>query len=244
MRFVEVAPDRDEVHDREDGGGFVGGHLDGLEVGEEAAHGALAEGVGYVGADCGVDVAGEEELAEGAGVVGWGGVGGNFDGFQGWKGGGLAVGPGGFHLAFDPLDAGQVDAVFVLKHPALPHRSRHGVELDADLLAVHVGGFLDLVAVDGDEAVAEGARGEHGNGDEGAVSRAVACYVFRRGELAGVELLVLDHAVEDITRVVELEEIEVDAPRFDFAHGERDHAVVEPGCEGHAEGCHCAAGKG
>ena len=117
-----------------------------------------------------------------------------------------------------------------------PHGGGHGVELDADALAGEVARAGDGAVVDGDEAVAEGARGEDGDGDQVARAGGVARRVLGHGHLRGVELAAADHAVEDVARVVDGDEVEGEAFGLDFAGGEGLHAVVAGAGEGEGEG--------
>ena len=103
------------------------------------------------------------------------------DRFWHGQGAGLDVGLRCLHRAFDSLHARQVDAL-LLQQPADSH---------------------------GDEAVAEGPRGEDRDRDEGAVTGDVARDALGGGELGCIEFLVADHAVEDVAWVVDREEVEV-----------------------------------
>ena len=113
------------------------------------------------------------------------------DRFWHGQGAGLDVGLRCLHRAFDSLHARQVDAL-LLQQPADSH---------------------------GDEAVAEGPRGEDRDRDEGAVTGDVACDVLGGGEL--VEFLVADHAVEDVAWVVDREEVEAYSFWLHFARVQR-----------------------
>src|SRR5215467_5652018 len=55
--------------------------------------------------------------------------------------------------------------------------------------------------------------------------------VFRARHLAGVELEIGQHPVEDLAGVVDGEEIEIDAVRLHAAGVEREHAIIEPASE-------------
>jgi hypothetical protein len=135
----------------------------------------------------------------------------------------------------------RVDAVIVLQQAADPDRRRHGVELDADPLALKILRLLDHAGIDRDEAVPEHARWEHRQGDERTLAGRVAADVFRRRHLRGVELEPAHHAIEQIARMVDRDEVEVDTVGFHLAGIERHHAVVEAAGEGHGELGHCSS---
>ena len=143
-----------------------------------------------------------------------------------------AVRLGVVHAALDPGDAGEVDAVVVLQQPADDDRRRHGVERHADALAGEVLRLAYLPLVDRDVAVAEHARGEHRDRHHRAVAARRMAEVVRARHLGGVEFEIVRHPVEDLARMVDGEEIEVDAVRLHFAGVQREHAVVEPAGEG------------
>lgn len=86
--------------------------------------------------------------------------------------------------------------------------------------------------VHGDEAVAEGPRGEGRDRDEGAVAGGVARDVLGDGELGRVGFLVADHAVEDVAWVVDREEVEVYSFWLYFARVQRVHTVCQPADKG------------
>ena len=112
----------------------------------------------------------------------------------------------------------------------------------ADPLAFEILRRLDAgLAVDGDEAVAERARGKHRNRDERTLLVGETLDEFRAGILGDVELLARRHAVEDRPRLIDGDEIEIDAVGLDLAGIERLHPVVEPARErklqlGHGRG--------
>ena len=141
-----------------------------------------------------------------------------------------AVRAAGVHRALHPMHLAQVDAVFVLQDAVDVDRRRHGEERHADALAFEVLRLGDAgLLVDGDEAVAEGARGKHRDGDERALLVGEALHELGAGIFRDVEFLAGRHAVEDRPRLVDGDEIEVDAVGLHFAGVERLHAVVESG---------------
>ncbi len=143
-----------------------------------------------------------------------------------------AVRAAGVHRALHPMNLAQVDAVFVLQDAVDVDRRRHGEQRHADALAFEVLGLGDAgLLVDGDEAVAEGARGKHRDGDERALLVGEALHELGAGIFRDVEFLAGRHAVEDRPRLVDGDEIEIDAVGLDLAGIERLHAVVEPGRE-------------
>ena len=102
----------------------------------------------------------------------------------------------------------------------------------ADALALEILRRLDArLAVDGDEAVAKRARGKDRDGDERALLVGEALDEFRARKLGDVELLAARHPVEDRPRLIDGDEIEIDAVDLDLAGVERLHAVVEPARE-------------
>src|SRR5262249_57327476 len=106
-------------------------------------------------------------------------------------------------------------------------RCRHGIERHTDALAGEVLGFPDLALVDGDIAVPEYARGKHWDRHHRAVGPHCMADEFRARHLAGVELEIGQHPVEDLARMVDGEKIEVDAVGLHLAGMQREHAVVE-----------------
>ena len=141
-----------------------------------------------------------------------------------------AVRAGGVDRALHPGDLREIDAVIVLQDAADEDRGGHGVERDADALAFEVLrlGDADLL-VDADEGVPEAARGEHRDGDEIALLVGVALDVFGARILRDVELLAARHAVEDRARLLDADEVEIDAVRLHLAGVDRLHAVVQRG---------------
>ena len=138
------------------------------------------------------------------------------------------------------MNLAQIDAVFVLQQPVDVDRRGHGQERHADALALEVLGRLDAgLAVDGDEAVTEGARGKYRDGDERALLVGETLDEFRAGELGDVELLPARHAVENRPRLIDGDEVEIDALDLDLAGIERLHAVVEPARKRKLQLGHC-----
>ena len=101
-----------------------------------------------------------------------------------------AVRAAGVHRALHPVDLAQVDAVFVLQEAVDVDRRRHGEERHADALAFEVLRLGDAgLLVDGDEAVAEGARRKHRDGDERALLVGEALHELGAGIFRDVEFL-------------------------------------------------------
>ena len=179
---------------------------------------------GQAGAQRGVDLAFREELAERlvCDVVL------DRDFLQQRQHRRAAVGAGGVHRALHPVDFRQIDAEFVLQHAVDEDRRGHRVERHADALAFEVLRALDArLAVDGDEAEAERDRGKHRDGDERALPVGEALGEFRTRIFGDVELLAAGHAVENRARLIDGDEIEIDAVGPDLAGVERLHPVVE-----------------
>ena len=127
---------------------------------------------------------------------------------------GLPCEPAWFKRALHPVDLREIDAVFVLQHAADEDRGGLGVERHADALALEILGRLDAgFLVDRDVAVAEDARGEDRDRDERAVALGVALKRLGARHLRRVEFLAAAHAVENLARAVDGDEIEVDALR-------------------------------
>src|SRR5262249_4336670 len=115
----------------------------------------------------------------------------------------------------------------------------------ADAFAFEILGALDArLAVDGDEAVAERARGKYRNGDERALLVGKALDELRAREFGDVEFLGPRHSVEDRSRLIDDNEIEIDAVGLHFAGVKRLHAVVEPTCERKLQLGHLPASPG
>src|SRR6185295_3927275 len=83
--------------------------------------------------------------------------------------------------------------------------------------------------VDADEAVAEAARRKHRDRDERAFLVGVALDVFGARIFGDVELLPARHAGEDRARLLDADEIEIDAVDRNLTGIDRLHAVIERG---------------
>jgi hypothetical protein len=90
-----------------------------------------------------------------------------------------------------------------------------------------LGGADAGLAVDIDVAVPEHARGKHRQRHERVVAAREPADVFGAGEFGGIELLLAAHAVEQVARGVDCDEVEVDILDFDIAGPERLGAVIE-----------------
>ena len=130
-------------------------------------------------------------------------------------------------LAFDPRDAGQVDAAFVLQQPLDEDRGGHGVHRQTDAAPYEVLRGLHQFAVDSYEAVPEGARRKYRNCNKWALPGGKPRDELGAGIFGGVELLRSRHAVEDFARRIDVDEVEFDAIDRHGAGVERQHAVVE-----------------
>jgi hypothetical protein len=128
--------------------------------------------------------------------------------------------------------------VIVLQQAAYPHGRGHGVELDADALALQVLRRLDHAGVDRNETVPEHARRKSRQRHERAFPGRKARHVFRGRHFRGVEFLPRDNAVEQLARMMHGDEIEIDAGRAYLAGRERGHAVVEAAGERHGKRRH------
>ncbi len=130
--------------------------------------------------------------------------------------------------AFGPAHGGEVDIVVVRENAADPDRCRHGVERNADALAGDVLGRANAgLAVDIDIAVTEHPRGKHRQRHEGVVAAREPADIFGAGEFRGVELLLAAHAIEQVARRVDRDEVEIDILDFDISGPQRLGAVVE-----------------
>jgi hypothetical protein len=81
--------------------------------------------------------------------------------------------------------------------------------------------------MDGDEAVAKGARRKDRNGDERALLVSETLNEFRARKFGDVEFQSAGHAVENRPRLIDGDEIEIDALGLDLAGIERLHPVIE-----------------
>src|ERR1700676_4763562 len=121
----------------------------------------------------------------------------------------------------------------MLEQSADPDRRRHGVELNPDPFAFEILRRADLARVDRDEAVTKHPRGEHRQRHERAIAGGEAADIFGARHFRSIELELADHAVEQLARIVDIDEIEIDAFGLDLAGTQRDHAVVKTAGEGH-----------
>jgi hypothetical protein len=113
--------------------------------------------------------------------------------------------------------------------PADEDRGRHRVERNADPLAFEVLGLADPLAVDADEGMAEAARGKHGDRHERALLVGVALDIFGARIFRDIEFLPARHAVENGPRLLDADEIKIDALGLHLAGIDRLHAVIERG---------------
>src|SRR6185295_16108209 len=135
-----------------------------------------------------------------------------------------------FFFLAPPLDALELDAVVVLQDAAHPEAGGILQGVEADALAVEVGGLLDAaVGALHDVAVAEAPVWEHRNrGERGAL---VAGHeVGDERELADVEFLVAQHAPVALGRG-HGEGVELDARRARGAVDQGAQQVVIAACE-------------
>ena len=144
----------------------------------------------------------------------------------------MAVGLGLVHGALDPVHLREIDPVIVLQQAAHEDRGRHRIERNADALAGEILRRADHAAIDRDIAMAEHARGKHRQRHERTVAGGEAGDEFRARHLRGIELLRARHAVENLARAVDGEEVEIDALGLHLLGVERQHAVVEAAGEG------------
>src|SRR5580700_6561960 len=72
----------------------------------------------------------------------------------------------------------------------------------------------------------------------------VPAHIFRARHFRRVELELADHAVEQLARIVDIDEIEIDAFGLDLAGPQRDHAVVKPAGKRHRKLGQCNSSKG
>src|SRR5581483_3285660 len=216
--------DHDGVHDRKDARASVVVRLYRAIVREQAAHarGAAEKRLGHPRGEESVDRAGVEEGRERL-VLG--------DALQAHVGrqaqGDLLAAARMLLAAGQPVQVGRAHPVIVLQDAAQPDRRRHLVLGDADALALQVLRALDAGRhVDVRGRVPKGARGEDRNGDEGEVAARPAGHVAAERHLGHVELLVDEHAPEDLLRPLEGDDGEVDALGPYGAVAERRDTVV------------------
>ena len=210
------------MHDREDAGPQKEIALDRPRVGKQGRHIGMRMRVLRAGKS--VDFAAGQELAEGAAL----GVVLNAGGLDERRRARVAVAAGMIDGAFDPVDGREVDAVLVRKVAANPDRGGHRVERNADPPVLEILGRVDAgLAVDVDVAVAEDARREHRQRYERAIAARHPADEFGAGEFRNVEFLLCAHAVENIARVSDRLEIEVDILDGDVTGAKRIRAVVD-----------------
>src|ERR1700693_3823985 len=119
-----------------------------------------------------------------------------------------------------------------MQHAVDEDRGSHRIERHPDALSFQVSRSLDAgFAVDGDIAEPERDRGEHRDGDERALLAGEALGEFGAGILRYVKFLAARHAVENRPRLIDGDEIEIDAIGLDLARIERLHPIVEPARE-------------
>src|SRR4051812_19938918 len=100
----------------------------------------------------------------------------------------IAVTARAIYRTLNPMDLLEVHTIFMLEQTADEDRGCHGVKRHADALAFQILGRPDAgFLVDGDEAVAEAARGKHRQRDERTLLVGEALYEFRRGIFRYVE---------------------------------------------------------
>src|SRR5712691_8891273 len=224
--LVELAANDDEVHDREDAGAPVVLLLDFPEIREQALNVRVApDRRREARPGDRVDRPRLEQLVERSSAV----VDLKRHFLEKRQGGGLAVSTRFIDRSLDPAYRGKIDAVFVLKMPANPDRRGHRIQWHPDPPALEVLGRPDPgLAVDGDEAVPERARGKNRERHERTVARRLAADEFRARHFGGVEFELAPHAVENFTRRVDGDEIQIDSLRPYLARVKRQHAVVQP----------------
>src|SRR6266478_3884551 len=229
ISLVELFADGDEMHDRVDLRAFIERLFQLHVIGEEARDIRIAaDRLGQARAQRRVDCAFLDQVAHRfvRGVL--------LDrhGLEQRQHGRTAVRAAGVHRPLNPMDLPEIDAVFVLQQPIDVDGRGHGEQRHAHALALEVLGRLDAgLAVNGDEAVAKRPRRKHRNGDERALLAGKALHEFRARKLGDIEFLAARHPVEDRSRLVDGDEIEVDAFGLDLAGVKRLHAVVEPARE-------------
>src|SRR5262249_52083353 len=226
IALVDTLLDRDEMHDRVD---FLAPvkFLVALDVIGEQPHdiGIVANLVRQAGAERRVDRAFGKKLPERlfVGVV--------LDRyfFQQRQYGRAAVRTRRIHRALHPGDFRQVHSELVLEDAVNEDRRSHRIKRHPDAFAGEVFRILySRFAVDGDEAEPEGDRGKNRNGDERALAIDKALDELGRRIFGNVEFLAARHAIEDRPRLIDGDEIEIDAVGLHLAGMEREHPVIEP----------------
>ena len=230
--LIDLAADGDGVHDREDAGLAEIGALDLHEILEQAPHLAVAPLVGRRlarGIER-VDLARAQH--RGQGLV-------RPDPLDPDVGRQVELqllrAIGRFLPAGEIRDVIDLHAVLVRQDAADPDRSGHLILGAADPLALEVGGLADAGRrVHIDRRMAEEARWEHRNGDEGARLLEAGDDVRRQRHLGDIELAMPQHAEEGLfDRHVEIDE--VDAVRHHALVHQRAGAIVVPAAERQAK---------
>src|SRR5450759_1868480 len=88
-----------------------------------------------------------------------------------------------------------------------------------------------MFAVDSDKAVPKGARWKHRQRDERALLAGKPRDEFRAGVFAYVELEAAGHAVENLARRIDVDEVEIDPLDRYGAGVERQHPIIKAACE-------------
>jgi len=126
------------------------------------------------------------------------------------------------------MDLGQIDAELVFENAVDEDRRRHRVERHADALTGEVLRALDSrFAINRDEAKPKCDRWEHRDSHERAIAVGEALDEFGTGIFGDIELLSARHSIEDRPRLIDGDEVEIDAVRFHLAGIKRKHPVIE-----------------
>ena len=232
VRLVELAADHHGVHDRKDLRLAVIGFLDFHVVLEQAPDGSRPRGEGRGRPRCvhGVELAFGDHLRESLLRP---------DGPQPefrWQVElELLVASRLLLAAGEVLRARRIDAVLVLQDAADPDRCGHLIFRNADFFARKILRLADAAfRRDENARVAEEARGEHRDRDEGGLLPHERNAVRGERHLRRVELAVAQHPEEGLLDEEVLVD-EVDALGPHAAVGERARAIVVPAGEGKLE---------
>src|SRR5207302_6770090 len=88
-------------------------------------------------------------------------------------------------------------------------------------------GRADRARVDRDEAVTKHPRGEDRQRHERTISGGETADIFGARHFRSIEFELADHPVKQLARIVDVDEIEIDAFGLDFTGTKRDHAVIK-----------------
>src|SRR5262249_11730024 len=236
VAFVQLAAERDQMHDREDPGLRVELAFERAIVREQARDvGVTAEDLRLARADQRIDLAlGEQRRQRQAAVILF-----NAERLQQRGRVRPTVAAGVLDRTLNPTDPRKIDAELMGEMAAHPDRRGLGIERHADTFAFQVLRRANAcVGVDEDIAVPEHARGKHRQRYETSIAVAGETDEFGRRKLGDVELGAADHAVEHVATRPERDADKIDAFDGDRSLADRLHPIVTAAGEAQPEAGH------